>query len=161
MARRSSASNATAQASRSSLTNLAKVSSTQLQNRFGSVLDDLRASGAIVIERHDRPAAVLVTVEEYARLYENSRADTQLDVLSREFDALVQRMQTPEATAGIRKAFTASTELMAAVAAPIIRASMTPGRTRPVPASKSTRNSKRSDSPAKSTGRGGRSAKRK
>jgi prevent-host-death family protein len=106
-----------------SLHDLPAFSSTQVQNRFGGVLDELRTVGAIVIERHDRPAAVLISVEEFERLRANSQPSRQLDMLTSEFDALVARMQSPSVAAGLAKAFAASPAKLAAASASSIRRS--------------------------------------
>jgi antitoxin Phd len=77
--------------------------------------------GAVVITKHDAPKAVLISVENFNALA--GGADTRLDTLSREFDALLARMQTPRARRGMKKAFAASgTQLgKAAVAAARVR----------------------------------------
>jgi prevent-host-death family protein len=97
--------------------------STDVQNRFGGVLEELRALGTIVIERHERPAAVLLTVEEYARLQASAPPAQQLDALTVEFDALVARMQSPSASAGLLRAFSASPAELSTAAAAGIRQS--------------------------------------
>jgi PHD/YefM family antitoxin component YafN of YafNO toxin-antitoxin module len=62
--------------------------------------------GAVVITKHDVPRAVIVSVETFNAL---SRAsETRLDTLSREFDALLARLQTPKARRGMKAAFAAS-----------------------------------------------------
>jgi antitoxin Phd len=60
----------------------------------------------VLITKHETPKVVLLSMEEYGAL---SRAtDTKLDALSGEFDALLARMQTPRARAGMKAAFAAS-----------------------------------------------------
>ena len=70
------------------LRELSALPSTQVQNRFGGVLDDLRSHGTIVIERHDRPAAVLMSVEAYTQLHARAQPSQQLNLLTAQFDAL-------------------------------------------------------------------------
>jgi antitoxin Phd len=105
------------------LGDLPSLSSTQVQNRFGGVLDELRKSGAILIERHERPAAVLMSIEDFAHLSARAQPGPQLRALTAEFDALVARMQSPEGSAGLAQAFAAAPAELAAAAAPLIRAS--------------------------------------
>ncbi len=63
--------------------------------------------GAVVITKHDVPKAVVLSVENFNAL---SRAtETSLDTLSREFDALLAKLQTPKARSGMKAAFAAST----------------------------------------------------
>jgi len=116
-----------------SLDDLPTLSSTNVQNRFGGVLDDLRSGGPIVVERHDRPTAVLMSVETYAQLLANAHSGLQLDMLAADFDALVARMQSTRAAAGLMKAFSASPAQLAAAAAPSIRASRVPRADRQPP----------------------------
>lgn len=73
--------------------------------------------GAVVISKHDAPKAVLISIETFNAL--SGAAQTKLDTLSREFDALLGRMQTSEARRGMKAAFAASGKRLgkAAVAA--------------------------------------------
>ncbi len=61
---------------------------------------------AVVITRHAAPKAVLISVENFNAL--SGAAETKLDTLSQEFDALLARMQTPTARHGMKAAFAAS-----------------------------------------------------
>lgn len=83
-----------------------RISATVAKNQFGRILEGVIRGGTVVITKHDAPKAVLISVEEFHAL---SRANqTRLDTLSREFDALLVRMQTPAARAGMKAAFGAS-----------------------------------------------------
>jgi prevent-host-death family protein len=89
-----------------SLTNAARVSASIAKNEFGRILDSVMRGGAVVITKHDAPKAVLISIDEFDAL---SRAgQVKLDTLSGEFDALLARMQTPAAHAGMQAAFDAS-----------------------------------------------------
>jgi antitoxin Phd len=82
------------------------VSASAAKSEFGRVLDMAVQGGAVVITKHDTPKAVLISVESFNAL---SRAtETRLDSLSGEFDALLAKMQTPQARSGMKKAFAAS-----------------------------------------------------
>ena len=100
---------------------LRTVSSTDVQNKFGRVIDDVRAAGTIVIERHERPMAVLMSVEAYEALQSGANQSQRLNALTSEFDALVAHMQTPKGRAGLQRAFDASPAQLAAVASPVVR----------------------------------------
>jgi antitoxin Phd len=94
-----------------------KISATDAKNKLGELLDSVIQGGMVVITKHETPKAVLLSMDEYGAL---SRAtQTRLDTLNDEFDALLARMQTSKARAGIRAAFNASPEQLgkAAVAA--------------------------------------------
>jgi antitoxin Phd len=94
-----------------------RISATEAKNEFGRLLERVIRGGTVVITKHDAPKAVLISIEDFDAL---SRANqTKLDALSGEFDALLARMQTPAARAGMQAAFNASPKQMgrAAVAA--------------------------------------------
>jgi prevent-host-death family protein len=79
---------------------------TEAKNEFGRVLETVIQGGIVVITKHEAPKAVLVGVEEFRDL---ARARTsRLDTLRGEFDALLARMQTPEARSGMKAAFDAT-----------------------------------------------------
>ena len=83
-----------------------KISATEAKNKLGEVLDSVMQAGMVLITRHQTPKAVLLSMEEYRALAGASQS--KLDVLKGEFDALLERMQTPKARAGMKAAFDAS-----------------------------------------------------
>lgn len=83
------------------------VTATDAKNEFGRVLETVKEKGAVAITRHDAAKAVLLSVEEYNALVA-AQGKTDLDALSGEFDALLERMQTHGARRGMRAAFDAS-----------------------------------------------------
>jgi antitoxin Phd len=94
-----------------------KISATEANNRLGEVLDNVIQGGMVLITKHQTPKVVLLSMDEYDAL---SRAtETRLDTLNGEFDALLARMQTAKARAGMKAAFNASPKQLgkAAVAA--------------------------------------------
>ena len=93
------------------------VTASQAKSEFGRVLETAIQGGAVVITRHDAPKAVLISVENFNAL--SGAAETRLDALNHEFDALLARMQTPKARRGMKTAFAASAKQFgkAAVAA--------------------------------------------
>jgi antitoxin Phd len=93
------------------------VSASEAKSEFGRVLEIASQGGAVVITKHDAPKAVLISVENFNAL--SGAAQTKLDTLSREFDALLARMQTSKARRGMKAAFAASGKRLgkAAVAA--------------------------------------------
>ena len=60
----------------------------------------------VVITKHDSPKAVLISMEQFNAL--RRAPQLKLDALSERFDALLERMQTPQARAGMKAAFHAS-----------------------------------------------------
>jgi antitoxin Phd len=87
------------------LVDVPSVAATRLKNEFGAVLEEA-ARGAVAITRHDAPKAVLVSYEEFRALV-NGRSQS-LSELDAEFDALLDRMQSPKAKKGVEAAFHAS-----------------------------------------------------
>jgi antitoxin Phd len=90
------------------LVEMPEIAATQAKNTFGELLDRVAVSGAVAITRHDMPKAVLLSYEEFKSL--SSTRSQSLDALSTEFEALLERMQTPEARQGVEAAFNATPE---------------------------------------------------
>lgn len=93
------------------------VTATEAKNKFGRVLERVIQGDVMFITKHDGAKAVLLSVDEYNAL---SRAtEANLETLTGEFDALLARMQTSKARAGVKDAFHASPKELgrAAVAA--------------------------------------------
>jgi prevent-host-death family protein len=89
-----------------SLSNLSAVTATDIKNSFASVWDRMNAEGAVAITRHEKPKAVLVTIERFEELIRAGRP--ALDQLTEEFDGLLAGMQTARARRGMAAAFKAS-----------------------------------------------------
>jgi prevent-host-death family protein len=81
-------------------------SASDAKNQFGRVLETALADGIVMITKHDAVKAVLVSVEEFRAL--SGAREPALDTLSREFDRLLARMQTPKSRAGMKSAFAAT-----------------------------------------------------
>jgi|SRR5579863_4057782 len=95
------------------------VTATDVKNEFGRVLEKVIRGGIVVITKHDRPKAVLMSVHQFNALTNANRI--KLDTLSGEFDALLARMQTPAARAGMKAAFDASPRQMGKAAVAMAR----------------------------------------
>jgi antitoxin Phd len=95
----------------------ASFTATDAKKQFARVLELVLQGGAVVITKHDAPKAVLLSVDEFTALAKATEGP--LDTLSAEFDALLARMQTPRARAGMKAAFAATPKELgkAAVAA--------------------------------------------
>jgi antitoxin Phd len=81
---------------------------TKAKNKMGQMLETVMQGGVVFITKHETPKAAVISMEEYERLSRSGEA--KLDALSKEFDALLNRMQTPESRAGMQAAFDASPE---------------------------------------------------
>ena len=78
-------------------------SATEAKNSFGRLLERTTAGG---ITRHHEPRAVLLSIDDYRALV--AKVEDPLDRLRDDFDALVARMQTPEAKAAGAELFSPS-----------------------------------------------------
>jgi antitoxin Phd len=95
------------------------VTATDVKNEFGRVLEKVIQGGIVLITKHDQPKAVLLSVREFNALANANRI--KLDTLSGEFDALLARMQTPAARAGMKAAFDASPKQLGKAAVAVAR----------------------------------------
>jgi prevent-host-death family protein len=82
------------------------ITASEAKSEFGRILELAIHGEAIVITKHDVPKAVLISVDDFNVLA--SATDTRLETLDREFDALLERMQTSKARRGMQTAFAAS-----------------------------------------------------
>lgn len=78
-------------------------SATDAKNAFGRILETVARAGCVTITRHDEPKAVLLSLEEYQALV--GAQHNALDTLTGEFDAMLTRMQAPDAAASMQSAF--------------------------------------------------------
>lgn len=76
------------------------------KNRFATVLDNVSKGQEVFITKHNAPKAVVISVERFRAL--SAATTSVLDRLTAEFDARLERMQTPEAQSALEKAFNAS-----------------------------------------------------
>jgi prevent-host-death family protein len=83
---------------------------TVAKKQFARILETVLQGGAVVITKHDTPKAILLSVDEFSALTKS--ADSTLDTLTAEFDALYARMQTPKARAAMQAAFEASPQAL-------------------------------------------------
>lgn len=88
------------------LVDVPTVPATRLKNEFSAVFEEAAQRGAVAITKHNTPKAVLLSVAEFEAL--TRAAAPALDELDGEFDALLERMQTSRARAGLAAAFDAS-----------------------------------------------------
>lgn len=95
------------------------IAATSVKNRFGRVLDRVIQGGIVVITKHDMPKAVLMSVDEFNALA--SATHTKLDALTNDFDAILGRMQTARARAGMKAAFGASPKKLGRAAVAVAR----------------------------------------
>ena len=103
---------------RDSLTPI-EMTATAAKNQMGQLLETVMRGGVVLITKHEAPKAAVIPIAEYEKF---SRAtEATLNALSGEFDALLARMQTPKARAGMQAAFDASPEELAKAAVTVAR----------------------------------------
>lgn len=90
------------------LVDVPTVAATRFKNEFGTIFEQAAVSGAVAITKHNTPRAVLLSYAEFEALTRS--AAPALDELTDEFDALLERMQTPKAKAAMAAAFDATPE---------------------------------------------------
>ena len=82
-----------------------RFTATQAKNEFGRALEMALRGDTVVITKHDAPKAILISVDGFNQL--TNASQRTLDTLSDEFDALLARMQSPQASAAMKAAFAA------------------------------------------------------
>ena len=90
------------------------VTATVAQNEFGRVFDAAVCGQVVVITKHNAPRVVLLSIDRYNALVRARAA--ALDTLTSEFDALLERMQSSTARAGMQRAFNVSPRKLGAMA---------------------------------------------
>jgi prevent-host-death family protein len=88
-----------------------KITATKAKNQMGQMLKTVMQGGVVLITVHETPEAAVISMAEYEKL--TGAVEARLNTMSRAFDDLLTRMQTPEARAGMRTAFAASPEELA------------------------------------------------
>lgn len=88
---------------------LPPVTATSLKNRTADVLDQVADLGAVAITRHDKPRAVLLSLEQYRQLKGDDDEDW-LAELHEEYLGVLERMQEPEQKAAAERLFEATPE---------------------------------------------------
>ncbi|MEX2570189.1 MAG: type II toxin-antitoxin system Phd/YefM family antitoxin [Gemmatimonadota bacterium] len=85
------------------------VPSTEAQNNFGRVMGRVAREGELYITKHNRPQAVLLSIDKYLELV-GPAAMVELDPLSQRFDQMLAEMQTDRAAAGADRLFSMTPE---------------------------------------------------
>ena len=85
------------------------ISATELKNATADVFEQVASRRAVAITRHDKPRAVLLSVEQYEALTEQQNPDW-LEKLHEEYRGMLDRMQGPEQRAAAEKLFKATPE---------------------------------------------------
>lgn len=95
------------------------VSATEAQNNFGRILARAVREGEVLIEKYDRPAAVLLSPKRYREL--TSAATSEMEELSRRFDQLLARVQDDDSADAADTLFEMDSEELGAAAVREVR----------------------------------------
>ncbi len=87
------------------LVDIPEVPATRFKNEFAAMFEQAALGGAVAITKHDTPKAVLISYDEFQTLMRSRSAG--LGELEAQFDALLERMQTPKAKSAMAAAFEA------------------------------------------------------
>jgi prevent-host-death family protein len=87
---------------------LPTITATELKNSTADVFEQVAAKQAIAITRHEKPRAILLSVEQYEAL--TGHQPEWLEKLHEEYRGMLERMQGPEQRAGAEKLFRATPE---------------------------------------------------
>jgi antitoxin Phd len=93
---------------------LPSVTATELKNSTADVFDQVAARRAVAITRHDKPRAVLLSVEAYEAL--TGQEPEYLQGLMEKYRGMLDRMQGPEQRAAAERAFSATPAELGAAA---------------------------------------------
>lgn len=93
---------------------LPMVTATELKNSTADVIEQVTARRAVAITRHDKPRAVLLSIEEYEAL--TGQDPEWLEALKQKYQGLLDSMQGPEQQAAAERAFNATPEELGAAA---------------------------------------------
>ena len=85
------------------------ITATELKNTTADVFEQVAARRAVAITRHDKPRAVLLSVEQYEALTGQQNPEW-LEKLHEEYRGMLDRMQGPEQRAAAEKLFKATPE---------------------------------------------------
>jgi len=85
------------------------ISATELKNATADVFEQVASRRAVAITRHDKPRAVLLSVEQYEALTGQQNPDW-LEKLHEEYRGMLDRMQGPKQRAAAEKLFKATPE---------------------------------------------------
>jgi prevent-host-death family protein len=91
-----------------------RMNATKVKNRMGQVLDRVMQGEVVLITRHETPKAAVIPMAEFEKL--SGTPDKVLSGLSREYDAMLARMQTPAARERMKAAFSATPKQLAEAA---------------------------------------------
>jgi prevent-host-death family protein len=100
---------------RGELVEAPQYTATEAKHKFGQLLDSALRTGPVAITKQRKPAAVLISLDQYRAL--TQAEDRALAALSAEFDRQFSQMQAPAAVAAMQRAFDTPAAQLGAFAA--------------------------------------------
>lgn len=93
---------------------IVRMNASKVKNQMGEVLDRVMQGQFVVITKHETPKAAVIPIQEFEKL--TKPQGPELRALSRKYDKMLARMQTPEARRRMKAAFEASPRMLAKAA---------------------------------------------
>ncbi len=90
------------------------MTATELKNFTADVLERVTSRQAVAITRHDKPRAILLSIEQYEEL--TGGEGNLLAELKEQYRGMLDEMQSPEQKAGALRVFEATPEELGAAA---------------------------------------------
>ena len=81
---------------------MVEVTASDAKNHFGEVIAQVANGKVVAVKRHDQTVGVIVPAEEYERL--RKATSGKLNLLTAQFDQLVDQMQQPDFMSRARRA---------------------------------------------------------
>lgn len=83
---------------------MVEVQASSARNHFAELIAQVAGGRVVAVKRHDQTIGVIVPAEEYERL--RKATSGKLNLLTAQFDQLVERMQEPDFMPNARRALT-------------------------------------------------------
>lgn len=79
-----------------------EITSSAAKNHFGEVIEQVAGGQVVAVKRHNQTIGVIVPVDEYERM--RKATSGKLNLLTAQFDQLVEQMQQPDFMPKARRA---------------------------------------------------------
>jgi prevent-host-death family protein len=94
--------------------NHTKHSASDVKSRWRDIVDEANNLGEVIVTSYNKPEVVVVSIEHYARLKKQAKANDPLATLRAEWDRELAVLREPGAGDKLREIFAASPEEIAA-----------------------------------------------
>jgi prevent-host-death family protein len=91
-------------------------SASEVKARWRDIVEEANAYGEVIITNHGRPEVVVVSIDQYAKLKAEARANDPLTRLRAEFDRELAVLRTAGSSRKLRQIFASTPEAIATAA---------------------------------------------